>query len=77
MPPRGAAACNLRAAGAGGSALPRLLSGRPAAGAFGGRLGTYQFRDIHMALAAALTMVDDTLRPHLIDGGPLEQEGTT
>jgi len=30
---------------------------------FGGRLGTYQYLDMHMAIASALSMVDNTLRP--------------
>jgi UDP-galactopyranose mutase len=32
---------------------------------FGGRLGTYQYLDMHMAIASALTMVDNELRPRL------------
>jgi UDP-galactopyranose mutase len=32
---------------------------------FGGRLGTYQYLDMHMAIAAALTMVDNELAPRL------------
>lgn len=32
---------------------------------FGGRLGTYQYLDMHMAIASALTMVDSTLAPAL------------
>jgi UDP-galactopyranose mutase len=31
---------------------------------FGGRLGTYQYLDMHMAIASALTMYDNRLRPH-------------
>ena len=38
---------------------------------FGGRLGTYQYLDMHMAIASALTMFDNTLAPHLRDGTPL------
>ncbi len=30
---------------------------------FGGRLGTYQYLDMHMAIASALTLVDNTLAP--------------
>ena len=30
---------------------------------FGGRLGTYQYLDMHMAIASALNMVDNELRP--------------
>jgi UDP-galactopyranose mutase len=32
---------------------------------FGGRLGTYQYLDMHMAIASALTMVDNALAPRL------------
>jgi UDP-galactopyranose mutase len=32
---------------------------------FGGRLGTYQYLDMHMAIASALTMVDNQLAPRL------------
>ncbi len=38
---------------------------------FGGRLGTYKYLDMHMAIASALTMVDNVLVPHLRDGAPL------
>ncbi|MDL9947356.1 UDP-galactopyranose mutase [Gordonia sp. ABSL11-1] len=38
---------------------------------FGGRLGTYQYLDMHMAIASALTLFDNTLAPHLTDGAPL------
>jgi UDP-galactopyranose mutase len=31
---------------------------------FGGRLGTYQYLDMHMAIASALTLVDNVLAPH-------------
>jgi UDP-galactopyranose mutase len=31
---------------------------------FGGRLGSYQYLDMHMAVASALTMYDNRLRPH-------------
>ena len=40
---------------------------------FGGRLGTYQYLDMHMAIASALTMFDNTLAPHLRDGAPLAE----
>ncbi|MFA1550854.1 UDP-galactopyranose mutase [Actinomadura chokoriensis] len=36
---------------------------------FGGRLGTYQYLDMHMAIASALGMVDNRLRPHFTRGG--------
>ncbi|MGU3291412.1 UDP-galactopyranose mutase [Williamsia sp. M5A3_1d] len=38
---------------------------------FGGRLGTYQYLDMHMAIASALTMFTNTVAPHLRDGAPL------
>ncbi|HXA61665.1 MAG TPA: UDP-galactopyranose mutase [Streptosporangiaceae bacterium] len=38
---------------------------------FGGRLGTYQYLDMHMAIAGALTMFDNRLRPHFTEGVPL------
>ncbi|MFC4606120.1 UDP-galactopyranose mutase [Rhodococcus kronopolitis] len=38
---------------------------------FGGRLGTYQYLDMHMAIASALSMFDNTLRPHLESGAAL------
>jgi len=40
---------------------------------FGGRLGSYKYLDMHMAIASALTMVDNTLAPHLMQGRPLRQ----
>jgi len=43
---------------------------------FGGRLGTYQYLDMHMAIASALTMYDNILMPHLRDGAPLQADGT-
>jgi UDP-galactopyranose mutase len=36
---------------------------------FGGRLGCYQYLDMHMAIASALTLVDNKLAPLL---GPPE-----
>jgi UDP-galactopyranose mutase len=38
---------------------------------FGGRLGTYQYLDMHMAIASALNMYDNVLMPHLRDGAAL------
>ena len=40
---------------------------------FGGRLGTYQYLDMHMAIASALTMYENTLAPHLETGAPLAE----
>ncbi|GAB2650766.1 UDP-galactopyranose mutase [Nocardia goodfellowii] len=41
---------------------------------FGGRLGTYQYLDMHMAIGSALNMFDNVLRPHLESGAPLVDE---
>ncbi|MDO5511266.1 UDP-galactopyranose mutase [Corynebacterium sp.] len=41
---------------------------------FGGRLGTYQYLDMHMAIAAALTLWENKLVPFFEDGVELEQE---
>jgi UDP-galactopyranose mutase len=35
---------------------------------FGGRLGTYQYLDMHMAIASALSLVDNILGPRLTAG---------
>ncbi|OEY24221.1 UDP-galactopyranose mutase [Corynebacterium sp. BCW_4722] len=40
---------------------------------FGGRLGTYQYLDMHMAIAAALTLFDNQIRPFFESGEPLSQ----
>ena len=40
---------------------------------FGGRLGTYQYLDMHMAIGAALSLFDNHLRPHFEDGEALNQ----
>ena len=40
---------------------------------FGGRLGTYQYLDMHMAIAIALSMYENVLAPHLRDGAPLRE----
>jgi UDP-galactopyranose mutase len=37
---------------------------------FGGRLGTYQYLDMHMAIASGLRMVANTLGPLLAGAGP-------
>lgn len=41
---------------------------------FGGRLGTYQYLDMHMAIASALTMFENKLVPYFDEGVALEQE---
>lgn len=52
----------------------RELARKETAGAnvlFGGRLGTYQYLDMHMAIGSALTMVDNRIAPYFTDGKPL------
>jgi UDP-galactopyranose mutase len=39
---------------------------------FGGRLGTYQYLDMHMAIASALSMYDNKIAPFLTEGRPLD-----
>ena len=41
---------------------------------FGGRLVTYQYLDMHMAIASALSMYDNVLRPYFEEGEPLHEE---
>jgi len=40
---------------------------------FGGRLGTYKYLDMHMAIASALTMFENTLAPHWSSGAALKE----
>ena len=35
---------------------------------FGGRLGTYKYLDMHMAIGSALSMFENKLKPHFADG---------
>jgi UDP-galactopyranose mutase len=42
---------------------------------FGGRLGTYKYLDMHMAIGAALSMVENKLTPHFAKGAQLESGG--
>lgn len=42
---------------------------------FGGRLGTYKYLDMHMAIGAALNLVDNQLVPHFARGVQLESGG--
>ena len=42
---------------------------------FGGRLGTYKYLDMHMAIGAALSMFDNKIRPHFESGQALESGG--
>ncbi len=42
---------------------------------FGGRLGTYKYLDMHMAIGSALTMFDNKIKPHFTGGETLESGG--
>jgi UDP-galactopyranose mutase len=42
---------------------------------FGGRLGTYKYLDMHMAIGSALSMYDNLLRPHFAEGQELTSGG--
>jgi UDP-galactopyranose mutase len=42
---------------------------------FGGRLGTYKYLDMHMAIGSALSMYDNQLRPYFADQSPLAGRG--
>jgi UDP-galactopyranose mutase len=39
---------------------------------FGGRLGSYKYLDMHMAIGSALSMFDNKIAPHFADGRPLD-----
>ena len=51
----------------------RELADREPGVLFGGRLGTYKYLDMHMAIGAALSMYDNRLRPHFAEGQPLNR----
>ncbi|MDN5572672.1 MAG: UDP-galactopyranose mutase, partial [Micrococcales bacterium] len=42
---------------------------------FGGRLGTYKYLDMHMAIGAALSMVDNRIVPHFRGGDRITSGG--
>ncbi len=42
---------------------------------FGGRLGTYKYLDMHMAIGSALSMYENKLRPHFSGGAELTSGG--
>lgn len=42
---------------------------------FGGRLGTYKYLDMHMAIGSALSMFENKIRPHFAEGVALESGG--
>jgi UDP-galactopyranose mutase len=51
-----------------------LANGEPEV-LFGGRLGTYKYLDMHMAIGAALSMYDNKIRPHFAGGARLVSGG--
>jgi len=42
---------------------------------FGGRLGTYKYHDMHMAIGSALSMFENKRKPHFADGAELKSGG--
>jgi UDP-galactopyranose mutase len=42
---------------------------------FGGRLGTYKYLDMHMAIGSALSMYDNKIKPHFTEGAELKSGG--
>jgi UDP-galactopyranose mutase len=42
---------------------------------FGGRLGTYKYLDMHMAIGSALSMYENKLKPHFTEGAELKSGG--
>ncbi|MCW2849418.1 MAG: glf [Marmoricola sp.] len=42
---------------------------------FGGRLGTYKYLDMHMAIGSALSMYENKLKPHFEGGSELKSGG--
>jgi UDP-galactopyranose mutase len=53
----------------------REMADREAGVLFGGRLGTYKYLDMHMAIGSALSMYDNRIRPHFASGEPLKAPG--
>jgi UDP-galactopyranose mutase len=49
----------------------RELAKREPQVVFGGRLGSYKYLDMHMAMGAALSTFDNKIRPHFADHAPL------
>jgi len=44
---------------------------------FGGRLGTYKYLDMHMAIGSALSRFDNVLLPHFKEGTPFVSGGVS
>lgn len=42
---------------------------------FGGRLGTYRYLDMHMAIGSALSMVENKLAPYFEEGAEIQSGG--
>ncbi len=55
----------------------REMADREAGVLFGGRLGTYKYLDMHMAIGSALSTYENKLRPHFTAGAPLHGDRTT
>jgi UDP-galactopyranose mutase len=53
-----------------------LAAGEPSV-LFGGRLGTYKYLDMHMAIGSALSRFDNVLAPHFREQTPLVSGGVT
>ncbi len=51
----------------------REMAGREPGVLFGGRLGTYKYLDMHMAIGSALTMYENRLRPFFTGHEPLSR----
>ena len=51
----------------------RQMAGREPGVLFGGRLGTYKYLDMHMAIGSALTMYENRLRPFFTGREPLSR----
>jgi UDP-galactopyranose mutase len=55
----------------------RELADREPGVLFGGRLGTYQYLDLHMAIGSALSMYTNRLRPFFAEHAPLARQGAS
>jgi UDP-galactopyranose mutase len=53
----------------------RQMADREPGGLFGGRLGTYKYLDMHMAIGSALSMYTNRLRPYFAGHAPLARHG--
>lgn len=53
----------------------RELAAQETSVLFGGRLGTYKYLDMHMAIGSALSMFDNRIAPHFREGAPMQSGG--